>query len=280
MQEFDYREYLENVGIEKGDILDVASDLLSILVYCRKYKLKFDANRLLDVLQEMVGEDGTIMIRAFSWDFCKGKTFDMQNTPSQVGSLGNIAMKRGDFQRTQHPIYSWLVWGKYQQELCLLENVASFGKGTPFDFLYHHQGKQLSIGNMESLAITHIHHAEKMGEVWYRTEKVFKADYIGKDGQKEEREYTMYVRPLNVDVHSDEKELYIEFGEKGIKIAKLYQGELNCEILKIREAVDSFLQDIKENDCKKFIAINGKKGISHFKDKDSFDFGIVREECN
>ena len=112
MEELNYRELISGIGIEKGNILDIASGLHDIKQYCRSHNLSFDGNHLIDVLKEETGPGGTVMIRAFTWDFCQQIPFDILHSPSQVGALGNIAMEREDFKRTQHPIYSWMVWGK------------------------------------------------------------------------------------------------------------------------------------------------------------------------
>ena len=63
MEELNYAEYLDGVGLMPGDIIDVASDMMSIMMYCRRKKLRFDPNQLLDALKEKVGEEGTVMIR-------------------------------------------------------------------------------------------------------------------------------------------------------------------------------------------------------------------------
>jgi hypothetical protein len=85
---------IENVG--EGDLLDISSDLLSVIMDYRKNKIIFDPERLLDSFCEKVGGGGTVMIRTWNWDFCHNAAFDWRNTPSQVGALGNIALKRSD----------------------------------------------------------------------------------------------------------------------------------------------------------------------------------------
>ena len=129
MEEFQYENLISDIGIEKGDILDIASGLRCIVQYCHNHGMHFDGSRLLDALQEAVGADGTVMVRAFTWDFCEKIPFDIRQSSSQVGALGNIAMKREDFVRTKHPLYSWMVWGKHQEfERMVLHAEASRGK--------------------------------------------------------------------------------------------------------------------------------------------------------
>ena len=105
-KEFDYKSFLNGLNIQNGDLLEIASDLLSFLLYCRNKKLKFDANKLIDEIKHLVGNEGTVMIRTFSWDFCNKHIFDYSNTLSQTDSLGNYALKREDFKRTKHHVYS------------------------------------------------------------------------------------------------------------------------------------------------------------------------------
>ena len=41
-------------------------------------------------------------------------TFDIEKSPSKTGTLGQLTLKRSDFSRTAHPIYSFSVFGKYK----------------------------------------------------------------------------------------------------------------------------------------------------------------------
>ena len=260
MDELNYKDYLSGIGLEKGDILDVASDMMSVMMYCRRNKLKFNPNHLIDAMQEIVGEEGTVMIRTFNWDFCHDTPFDIKNSPSRSGSLGDVAMKRDDFKRTKHPIYSWMVWGKYKDELCAMENTSAFGLGSPFDFLDKKHAKQMVIGNLTTTASTQIHHCEAMAEVPYRLDKVFKGEYIDEDGVSSVREYSMHVRPLNLSV-SNEVTKAEEFGdmrkEKGIDIQKMYDGKVECSAILLHEMTECLIEDLKDegkwvvsiNDC-------------------------------
>jgi aminoglycoside 3-N-acetyltransferase len=103
MEEFDYEKLLSLVDLKKGDFIDVASDLITLAFYCKKQKVLFDTEHLLDCMQTILSEEGTMMIRTFNWDFCRNVGFDRNRTPSRVGNLGNIARKRTDFLRTSHP---------------------------------------------------------------------------------------------------------------------------------------------------------------------------------
>lgn len=262
MEEFNYADFLSGIGIEKGDILDVSSDMMSILMYCRRKKLRFDPNHMLDTLKEMVGESGTVMIRTFNWDFCHGEAFDIMHSPSRSGVLGDVAIKREDFKRTKHPIYSWMVWGRYQEELCEMTNTSAFGPDTPFEFLDKKQGKQLVLGNLTTTADTQTHHCEAMAEVPYRCDKIFEGEYIDKDGVSSIRKYSMHVRPLNLNV-SNEVTATEAFGEmlksKGIYICKMYDDKVECSIFLLHEMTECLIADLKD-EGKWVVSINGCPG--------------------
>lgn len=203
MIEFDYYKFWKSLGIKKGEILDIASDLTIFIYYCKKNNIIFNPDELIDSLKDIVTSKGTIMIRTFNWDFCKGVPFDVKNTPSKVGQLGNVALDRNDFKRTKHPLYSWAVWGKYTNELCNLNNISGFGENSPFEFLYKKNGLQVTIGNTSVVGLTQIHYCEYLARVPYRKNKIFTGMYIDENAIKTERKYSMLVRPLNVDVSND-----------------------------------------------------------------------------
>ena len=263
MDEFNYKKFVDVLGLEEGDVIDVASDLRSIMLYCREHKLKFQPNGLIDALMTAVGEKGTVMIRAFSWAFCKGEAFDIRATPSQVGSLGNIAMRRRDFQRTRHPIYSWVVAGKYQKELCQYSNKEAFGKGTPFEFLCVHNAKQLMLGNAETTGTTQLHHAEKLENVPYRFEKNFLSDYVDERGCKFSKEYSMYVRYLDIDVDNrvfDGKETQKKLLEKNIKYENYFNEDIYVSVCMLKPLTDFMQEDIRFNEGKSVVSVNGLEG--------------------
>lgn len=263
MDKVNYMEWFQSVGINTGDIIDVASDLLSVMLYCRERNRKFDANELIDALRETVGETGTVLIRIFNWDFCHGKTFDIRRTPSQVGSLGNIALKRKDFRRTQHPLYSWMVWGKFADELCELNTKSSFGDNSIFDVLYKKNAKLLCIGNTNVSGFTQTHYAETIANVPYRFEKNFKSEYIDLDGKKSIKEYSMFVRYLDYKIEAD---VFQEVYEEWIKLGIIQKKEidwLHIAQTDIKRGVDFFVNDLINNMGRKMCRINGIAGYQY-----------------
>lgn len=250
-------EYLNLADIQKGDILDVASDVLSITLFFRKYGIKFSMDELLEELKKKVGSEGTLLIRCFNWDFCKGETFDYKRTKSQVGSLGNVALQREDFKRTQHPIYSWMVWGKDTEYLCSLENKKSFGKDTPWDYFEKNNAKLLRMGNALQPSFTHYHHIEQELNVPYRFEKVFKANYVDKEENVETREYSMFVRDLEKDIRNNDDCLY-RMEKKGILKLEKYMDELQIFTIDLSTAYDLVRDDMLNGRSEEWVFVSEK----------------------
>lgn len=185
--------------INRGDIVYLISDVLELAKTARANGEQFDANEFLQSIMEKIGNEGTLLVPVFNWDFCKGKAFDYKKTRGKTGALGNAALKHLDFARTKHPIYSFAVWGKEKQTLISIEEKDCFGKGTVFEFLYERKAKALVIGLEVLEGFTMMHYVEQKVQVPYRYFKEFRAPYIDEDGIEKEDTATMYVRDLNIN---------------------------------------------------------------------------------
>ncbi len=262
-KELDYMDFLQGVGVEKGDIIDVSSDMANVLLYCRRIGVRLVPDHLIDSLQELVGPEGTVMIRTFTWDFCHGEPFDIRTSPSRVGALGNAAMKRADFKRTGHPIYSWMVWGKRAGELLQMDHPNAFGPGSVFDFLDINHAKQLTLGNTSSDSTTQMHHVEAACKVPYRFDKPFTGEYTDYSGNTCLKTYSMHVRPLNLKVTNtevDRDERGKELEKRGImKVKHLDEMTLVSTIL-LHELTEFLTEDMYQNEGKFTVSINDLPG--------------------
>ena len=262
-KELDYMDFLQGVGVEKGDIIDVSSDMANVLLYCRRIGVRLVPDHLIDSLRELVGPEGTVMIRTFTWDFCHGEPFDIRTSPSRVGALGNAAMKRADFKRTGHPIYSWMVWGKRAGELLQMDQPNAFGPGSVFDFLDINHAKQLTLGNTSSDSTTQMHHVEAACKVPYRFDKPFTGEYTDYSGNTCLKTYSMHVRPLNLKVTNtevDRDERGKELEKRGImKVKHLDEMTLVSTIL-LHELTEFLTEDMYQNEGKFTVSINDLPG--------------------
>ena len=74
-------------------------------------------NSLIKVLKESVGDNGKVIMPAFSYSFCKKEKFDIETSKSTVGVLTEFFRKQNDVERTIHPIFSSSIWGKNKENL-------------------------------------------------------------------------------------------------------------------------------------------------------------------
>lgn len=195
-----YQKLPSILKIEKGDVILLTSDITDLFLQCQENGEILDVNILLDNFQEAIGEEGTLLIPTYNWGFCQGKAFDYKKTPSKTGAIGNAALRRKDFTRTKHPIYSFAVWGKDAVKLAEMDNIESFGPDSPFAYLEKVDAKNVFIGASLRNSFTYIHYIEQKLKAPYRFSKVFRSHYIDQDKVDTVRDYSMYVRDLDLDV--------------------------------------------------------------------------------
>ena len=195
-----YQKLPSILKIEKGDVILLTSDITDLFLQCQENGEILDVNILLDNFQEAIGEEGTLLIPTYNWGFCQGKAFDYKKTPSKTGAIGNAALRRKDFTRTKHPIYSFAVWGKDAVKLAEMGNIESFGPDSPFAYLEQVDAKNVFIGASLRNSFTYIHYIEQKLKAPYRFSKVFRSHYIDQDKVDTVRDYSMYVRDLDLDV--------------------------------------------------------------------------------
>ena len=200
-----YDEIIEKISeLKKDDIVCITSDIISLVLNFRKQKEIFDPNKLVDAIIKKIGSNGTLLIPSFNWDFCKGKKFDYYKTPSQTGSLSSAALKRKDFKRTKHPVYSFAVWGRDQKYLCNLNNISAYGNDSPFSYLYSKSGKYFFIGfdYRDRKGFTVLHHFEERIGVNHRFFKNFKSLYIDEKKKEKEIACKIFVRDLKKNFYT------------------------------------------------------------------------------
>jgi aminoglycoside 3-N-acetyltransferase len=248
---------IEDIEIQKDDILLVSSNVVRLLKIMKDNEGLFDPNLIIDKLKAITGSEGTLLFPTYNWDFCRGLPFDYYKTPSMTGSLSRIALKRKDFKRTEHPIYSFAVWGKHQELLCSMENTDSFGAGSPFDFLYTHHGKNLIIDVDYQDSFTFLHYVEESVGVTYRYIKRFSALYTDEHSETKERQYSMYVRNLEMETKNNINPIGKVFENSGIAKRKTI-NDIPFIVVDFYSAFDAIKNDILNNSARKLVMYKGQ----------------------
>lgn len=244
-------------GLNKGDVVLLSSDCLRLSVSCHKNKEVFDPNILIDSIIDVLGENGTLLIPTYNWDFCHGLMFDYHKSLSQTGGLGRIALGRSDFKRTRHPIYSFAVWGKDQEYLFRMNNEDSFGSDSPFAYLEHKNAKQVIIDVSYNHCFTFTHYIEQKIGVPYRFVKVFTSQYKDEEGIVKEKAYSMYVRYLELNVISDMSEMAKDMLREG-STKHIIINEIEYKVVDLKATGKLIESDILYNKSKKIAQYVGQ----------------------
>lgn len=107
------------------------------------------ADTIIDVLMEIITENGTLLFPTFNHDKCyvQGEIFDVRTTPSTNGIIPNTFLKRKGVIRSNNPTHAFAAWGKNAEKYILNhENVPTMGKGSPLDLLMEDDGYCLLLG--------------------------------------------------------------------------------------------------------------------------------------
>lgn len=250
----DYISYLDiptKWGIKKGDVVLLSSDVVRMGFVAMRNHEKFNIDAFIDKVLEVIGGEGTLLLPTYNWDFCRGIPFDYCKTACKTGSLGTAALKRADFRRTKHPIYSFAVAGKYSELLCSMDNKSSFGADSPFSFLEMMKAKNVIIDVNLTDCFTYVHYIEERAGVNnYRYPKNFSAGYIDEKGDETSRTYSMLVRDLNDYYATDFEPLEETLREKYIMKVIDINGVI-YRVVNLFDASEIIMDDIRNNASRK-----------------------------
>lgn len=244
-------------GLKTGDRIMISSDVKRLLYDCATHGDDTDMNVLIDGIIDIIGPDGTILIPTFNWDFCKGKTFDYYKTPCKTGSIGKAALKRKDFRRTKHPIYSFAIWGKDRDAICAVDHKSSFGADSPFTYCREQNVKNYFIDVECQHSFTFVHYVEEQVGIPYRYLKDFTAPYIDENGVESVRTYSMNVRDLDKDIFVTIYPFEEDFKAAGA--ARRFQiNDIDYKVVEMGKVYPIIAEDAAHNRSRKICEYTGQ----------------------
>jgi len=187
-------------GICLGDTLLLHSDLRRLIYNYSKRGLLITLSEILDSFKETLGEEGTLILPTFNFNFIHGHTFDIINTNSETGLLSEFARKLNIGIRTNHPVYSFYVIGRHEKLFKSLNNVCAYCEYSPFGLLKKLNGKIAVLGLDDQNCMTFYHHIEEMNRVNYRYSKEFSGTVIYENRLTLQKTISIYVRNLDKGV--------------------------------------------------------------------------------
>jgi aminoglycoside N3'-acetyltransferase len=128
--------------------------------------------RLIRLLQELLGPEGTLLMPTFAF---RGRqshyidthsSFDVQNTPSAVGILTEVFRKMPGVIRSHHPTHAVAGWGRNARELLSTHHLGeTFGVTSPFYRLREFDGLVVGLGRRYRYAFTITHVPEELNPI-------------------------------------------------------------------------------------------------------------------
>ena len=123
-------EKLKNGGLNKNDVVMLHSNIGPLFKFLKKQKYNFEVKDIAECIMEYFSSNGTLIIPTFNFEFCKGKSFSLKNTPSKMGVLSEEFRIISQKNRTWHPVYSFSIFGKIPKRQIENRNYSAFGKVT------------------------------------------------------------------------------------------------------------------------------------------------------
>lgn len=174
---------LVKLGIKKGDVILMHSSYKSL------GGIEGGAMAVFEALTETIGEDGTLIIPALSYDNIdyNQPVFDKATTQTCIGYLPEFFRTSfPDVKRSLHATHSCCVWGKLTDEIIEdheLDNTP-VGKNSPFSKLPYYDGKILMLGCFGNITMMHGVEETIIPIPKFNCDYGSRITYILKDGNK------------------------------------------------------------------------------------------------
>ncbi|MFN2274807.1 MAG: DUF2172 domain-containing protein [Anaerolineales bacterium] len=181
---------------------------------------------VIDAILEVIGEQGTLIMPTFNYEFLKGVPWDIRTTPSQMGVLTELVRVDPRAKRMHHAIYSMAAIGAHADELASHRTSDCFGETSIFTKFREWDAKILILGLIYSKSITFLHHCEQMAGVDYRFLKEFSGTTIDAQGQPHEETYTMFVRDVERGVVLDFEPIGALLDSQVVNMRKIGLGDV------------------------------------------------------
>ena len=138
----------------------------SVLVYSRlmsfgRIRQKETVSRILALLIECIGGEGTLCVPCYTFSAYNKEIFDPSESRSRVGALGDLARVQEGFVRTIHPVYSHACWGKHARALKAQDYHTCFGSNSFFDLFARLPDAYILMLGTTLSAVTFIHYYDQ-----------------------------------------------------------------------------------------------------------------------
>ena len=217
------KEYIKNKllnsGLKAGDSVLVHSQLLKVGLPEEDI---FDLGKYyLDIILDIIGDAGELILPAFTYSYCKKKEFRPKKDLSTVSELANTCIRNHIGYRTCDPIFSYVVVNPKNTQIQFSNICFDFENGMA-GYLSKKNAKYLMIG--DQIYFTLLHACEQQ----LKTENRFMKKFFGItsiDDQKIENAFYFYCRRNCENTIGDAQKLQQIVFDPLIKEKKIAQKE-------------------------------------------------------
>ena len=201
----------EDLGVERGDVIYLGVEMGKVPLPSISAPLTREGIRererkwsefLLDVLLEVLGPEGTLLVPTFSYDYARrGITYQHETTPSELGPFTEFFRLTKGVHRCLHPVNSVAGIGPKTPEILHNLGLAAYGPRSAFGKLRQVGCKFLCLGVPLSRSCTYAHHMEQVYGVNHMYNKLFNTPvFLG--GIKQPGPWLCSVRFLGIGIEA------------------------------------------------------------------------------
>lgn len=179
----------DDLKIKKGDVLFIHASM-------RRLYLDFPKYEIMPILQESVGEEGTLLFPC--WQFnTRAETyineneivFSYRDSPSAMGKLSDVLRSHPNACRSFHPTNSVIAIGRHAQELTQghEDDIYPCGVHSPLYKMMKYKAKVLGIGvTVDNLTFVHVIEdtIKDKFPVKTRSDEIYNCTCIDRDGHQ------------------------------------------------------------------------------------------------
>ena len=206
----DLTEAMKSLEIARGDVVIMHSNIANFGVPEGSLDRQQICERAVQAVQDAIGEDGTLVMPAFSYSFGQDKAekiFDVTSTPSVCGVLTEYLRNLANARRSREPMLSVVAIGAQAGELTKNISNVCLGAGSVWERLHAAKAKICNL-NLDP-GSTFIHYFERLMNVPYRSD-IRMDGFCVDDGERIPHHVVYAGRDLDNAAHANCRDRYFE----------------------------------------------------------------------
>ncbi len=248
---------LKELGIEKGDTLFVAADLMKVGYFNTSSDQTL--KDWVEIFDELLGKEGTIIVPTYSPVFLRFfQKYNFVFSKESSSNSGSLAKAYLNFAheaiRGNHPTNSCISKGFYSKEIAAVDG-PKFLKYAPYKKVIELKGKNLMLGTVDkrNCPFTYHHVQETLGHTKsHPYSNLLETTYIDKNGKK--KKYILKeIGGCTAGVHKTWgyhlAENAVKFSKVGRSLSALVDAEKSAAIIKDIMVKDPHLIKCDDKQC-------------------------------